>query len=207
MKKLGIVSLVIVTAAAAFVACGDPPAPPVVPPVPSADVPPVPSTPPAPDTASAPAASSSAPVEPPKPAVPEKKNIVDTAVDAGNFKTLAKLLGDAGLVDTLKGAGPFTVLAPTDEAFAKVSKKDMDALGKDKKKLEAVLKYHVIGSKAMAEDVKKMKDAATLNGKKVTITVKGADVMIGKAKVTKADIEASNGVIHVIDTVLMPPAK
>lgn len=206
MKKLGFVSLVVVSAAAVFLACGDPPAPPVVPPVPSADVPPVPSTPPV-DTAPAPSASASAPVEPPKPAVPEKKNIVDTAVEAGNFKTLAKLLGDAGLVDTLKGAGPFTVLAPTDEAFAKVSKKDMDALGKDKKKLEALLKFHVIGSKAMAEDVKKMKDAATLNGKKVTITVKGSDVMVGKAKVVKADIEASNGVIHVIDTVLTPPAK
>ena len=83
----------------------------------------------------------------------------------------------------------------------------MVQLGKDKKKLEAVLKFHVIGAKAMAEDVKKMKDATTLNGKKVTITVKGSDVMVGKAKVTKADIEASNGVIHVIDTVLMPPAK
>ena len=200
MKKLGLVSLV-VSAAAIFIACGDPPAP-VVPPVPSADVP-VPSTPSVPDTAPAPSATTPS-AEPVKPAVPEKKNIVDTAVEAGNFKTLAKLLGDAGLVDTLKGPGPFTVLAPTDEAFAKISKKDMDALGKDKKKLEAVLKYHVIGSKAMAEDVKKMKDATTLNGKKVTITVKGADVMIGKAKVTKADIEASNGVIHVIDTVLMP---
>ncbi len=202
MKKLGLVSLVVVSAAAVFIACGDPPAP-VVPPVPSADVP-VPSTPSVPDTASAAPSATTPPVDPPKPAVPEKKNIVDTAVDAGNFKTLAKLLGDAGLVDTLKGPGPFTVLAPTDEAFAKVSKKDMDALGKDKKKLEAVLKYHVIGSKAMAEDVKKMKDATTLNGKKVTITVKGADVMIGKAKVIKTDIEASNGVIHVIDTVLMP---
>lgn len=207
MKKLGFVSLVVVSAAAVFIACGDPPAPPVVPPVPSADVPPVPSTPPVDTAPSASASASAAPVEPPKPAVPEKKNVVDTAVDAGNFKTLAKLLGDAGLVDTLKGAGPFTVLAPTDEAFAKLSKKDMDALGKDKKKLEALLKFHVIGAKAMAEDVKKMKTADTLSGKKVTITVKGADVMVGKAKVTKADIEASNGVIHVIDTVLTPPAK
>jgi len=205
MKKLGIVSLVVVSAAAMFIGCGDPPAP-VVPPVPSAEPPAVPSTPPV-ETASAAPTASAPPVEPAKPAVPEKKNIVDTAIEAGNFKTLAKLLGDAGLVDTLKGAGPFTVLAPTDEAFAKLPKKDLEALGKDKKKLEAVLKFHVIGAKAMAEDVKKMKDATTLNGKKVTITVKGSDVMVGKAKVTKADIEASNGVIHVIDTVLTPPAK
>lgn len=206
MKKLGIVSLIVVSAAAVVIACGDTPAP-VVPPVPSAEPPVVPSTPPV-ETASAAPSASAPPVEPPKPAVPEKKNIVDTAVDAGNFKTLAKLLGDAGLVDALKGAGPFTVFAPTDEAFAKVSKKDMDALGKDKKKLEALLKFHVIGSKHNADDVKKMKDAATLNGKKVTITVtKGGDVMLGKAKVTKTDIEASNGIIHVIDTVLTPPAK
>ena len=205
MKKLGIVSLVVVSAAAMFIGCGDPPVP-VVPPVPSAEPPAVPSTPPV-ETASAAPTASAPPVEPVKPAVPEKKNIVDTAVEAGTFKTLAKLLGDAGLVDTLKGAGPFTVLAPTDEAFAKLPKKDLEALGKDKKKLEAVLKFHVIGAKAMAEDVKKMKDATTLNGKKVTITVKGSDVMVGKAKVIKADIEASNGVIHVIDTVLMPPAK
>ncbi|HRG98384.1 MAG TPA: fasciclin domain-containing protein, partial [Polyangiaceae bacterium] len=157
---------------------------------------------------SASASASAAPVEPPKPAVPEKKNIVDSAVEAGNFKILAGLLGDAGLVDTLKGAGPFTVLAPTDEAFGKLKAKDLEALKKDKKKLEALLKFHVIGSKAMAEDVKKMKDAATLNGKKVTIKVeKDGTVMVGKAKVTKADIDCSNGVIHVIDTVLTPPAK
>ena len=150
----------------------------------------------------APSASASAAPEPPKPAVPEKKNIVDTAVDAGNFKTLAKLLGDAGLVDTLKGAGPFTVFAPTDEAFAKVSKKDMDALAKDKKKLEALLKGHVVGSKMMAADVAKAKDATMLNGKKFAIAVKGSDVTINKVKISKTDIEASNGVIHVVDAVI-----
>ena len=203
MKKLGIVSLIVVSAAAAIIACGDTP-PPEVPPTPSAEPPPPPppaSTPSAAPSA-APSASASAAPEPPKPAVPEKKNIVDTAVDAGNFKTLAKLLGDAGLVDTLKGAGPFTVFAPTDEAFAKVSKKDMDALAKDKKKLEALLKGHVVGSKMMAADVAKAKDATMLNGKKFAIAVKGSDVTINKVKVVKTDIEASNGVIHVVDAVI-----
>jgi uncharacterized surface protein with fasciclin (FAS1) repeats len=199
MKKLGIVSLIVVSAAAAIIACGDTP-PPEVPPTPSAAPEPTPA--PTPTPSAAPSASASAAPEPPKPAVPEKKNIVDTAVDAGNFKTLAKLLGDAGLVDTLKGAGPFTVFAPTDEAFAKVSKKDMDALAKDKKKLEALLKGHVVGSKMMAADVAKAKDATMLNGKKFAIAVKGSDVTINKVKISKTDIEASNGVIHVVDAVI-----
>lgn len=202
MKKLGIVSLIVVSAAAAIIACGDTP-PPEVPPTPSAEPPPPPPAPtPSVEPSAAPSASASAAPEPPKPAVPEKKNIVDTAVDAGNFKTLAKLLGDAGLVDTLKGAGPFTVFAPTDEAFAKVSKKDMDALAKDKKKLEALLKGHVVGSKMMAADVAKAKDATMLNGKKFAIAVKGSDVTINKVKISKTDIEASNGVIHVVDAVI-----
>jgi uncharacterized surface protein with fasciclin (FAS1) repeats len=202
MKKLGIVSLIVVSAAAAIIACGDTP-PPEVPPTPSAEPPaPPPAPTPSVEPSAAPSASASAAPEPPKPAVPEKKNIVDTAVDAGNFKTLAKLLGDAGLVDTLKGAGPFTVFAPTDEAFAKVSKKDMDALAKDKKKLEALLKGHVVGSKMMAADVAKAKDATMLNGKKFAIAVKGSDVTINKVKISKTDIEASNGVIHVVDAVI-----
>lgn len=203
MKKLGIVSLIVVSAAAAIIACGDTP-PPEVPPTPSAEPtpPPPPASTPSAAPSAAPSASASAAPEPPKPAVPEKKNIVDTAVDAGNFKTLAKLLGDAGLVDTLKGAGPFTVFAPTDEAFAKVSKKDMDALAKDKKKLEALLKGHVVGSKMMAADVAKAKDATMLNGKKFAIAVKGSDVTINKVKISKTDIEASNGVIHVVDAVI-----
>ena len=203
MKKLGIVSLLVVAAAAAILPCGDTP-PPEVPPTPSAAPEPTPAPTPTPSAApsAAPSASASAAPEPPKPAVPEKKNIVDTAVDAGNFKTLAKLLGDAGLVDTLKGAGPFTVFAPTDEAFAKVSKKDMDALAKDKKKLEALLKGHVVGSKMMAADVAKAKDATMLNGKKFAIAVKGSDVTINKVKISKTDIEASNGVIHVVDAVI-----
>jgi uncharacterized surface protein with fasciclin (FAS1) repeats len=130
------------------------------------------------------------------------KDIVDTAVSAGNFKTLATALQAAGLVETLKGKGPFTVFAPTDEAFAKIPKADLDALLKDKAKLTAVLTYHVVPSKVMAKDVK-AGDAPTVNGKALKLTTdKG--VMVNDAKVIKTDVAASNGVIHAIDTVLMP---
>ncbi len=133
-----------------------------------------------------------------------KADIVDTAIAAGHFNTLAKALTEAGLVDTLKGKGPFTVFAPTDEAFAKLPKGALDALLKDKKKLTAVLTYHVVAGKVMAADVTKLKTAKTVNGASVKIASKGGAVTIDGAKVTQADIEATNGVIHVIDTVLMP---
>jgi len=130
------------------------------------------------------------------------EDIVDTAVAAGNFTTLVTAIKAAGLVDTLKGKGPFTVFAPTDEAFAKVPKADLDALLKDKAKLTAVLTYHVVPAKVMANDVK-AGEAPTVNGKPLKITTdKG--VMVNNAKVTATDIQASNGVIHVIDSVLMP---
>jgi len=129
-------------------------------------------------------------------------DIVDTAVAAGSFKTLATALGAADLVGTLKGKGPFTVFAPTDEAFAKIPKADLDALLKDKKKLTAVLTYHVVPGKVMAADVKAGK-VKTVQGSEVTIATTGG-VTVDKAKVVKTDIAASNGVIHVIDTVLMP---
>jgi len=134
------------------------------------------------------------------------KNIVDTAVGAGDFKVLAKLLTDAGLADTLKGEGPFTVFAPTDAAFKKVPKDALEALGKDKEKLKKVLTYHVIKGKVMAADAMKLdgKSADTVAKVKLPIKVKDGDVMVGKAKVTKADIKCENGVIHVIDTVLIP---
>lgn len=129
-------------------------------------------------------------------------DIVDTAVQAGNFTTLATALKAAGLVDTLKGPGPFTVFAPTDAAFAKVPKAQLDALLKDKAKLTSVLTYHVVPGKVMAADVKAGK-VKTVEGSELTIsTSKG--VMVDKAKVTKTDIVADNGVIHVIDSVLMP---
>lgn len=133
----------------------------------------------------------------------ESKDIVDTAVAAGNFKTLASALTAAGLVDTLKGKGPFTVFAPTDEAFAKIPKADLDALIADKAKLTKVLTYHVVAGKVMASDVATLKSAKTVEGQMVKIDASNG-VMINKSKVVKADIQTSNGVIHVIDTVLMP---
>jgi uncharacterized surface protein with fasciclin (FAS1) repeats len=132
----------------------------------------------------------------------QAKDIVDTAVAAGNFKTLATALQAAGLVDTLKGKGPFTVFAPTDAAFAKIPKADLDALLKDKAKLSAVLTYHVVPGTVMAKDVKAGK-VKTVQGGEITVTTTGG-VMVDNAKVTATDIKASNGVIHVIDTVIMP---
>ena len=132
----------------------------------------------------------------------QAKDIVDTAVAAGSFKTLATALGAAGLVDTLKGKGPFTVFAPTDEAFAKIPKADLDALLKDKAKLTAVLTYHVVPGKVMAADVKAGK-VITVQGTDLTVTTMGG-VQVNGANVVKADIVADNGVIHVIDTVVMP---
>jgi uncharacterized surface protein with fasciclin (FAS1) repeats len=139
-------------------------------------------------------------------ALASDKNIVETAVAAGNFKTLATALTEAELVETLKGAGPFTVFAPTDEAFAKIPKADLEMLLKNKEALKSVLLYHVVSGKVMSTDVVKMHSAKTVQGSEVKIAVKGKNVMINMSKVVKADIEASNGVIHVIDTVLMPPA-
>ena len=130
------------------------------------------------------------------------KDIVDTAVSAGSFKTLVTALKAADLVNTLKGKGPYTVFAPTDEAFAKIPKADLDALLANKEKLTAVLTYHVVSGKVMAKDVK-AGDVATLNGKTIKITTDGG-VVVNTSKVTATDIKASNGVIHVIDTVLMP---
>ena len=137
------------------------------------------------------------------------KDIVDTAIAAGQFKTLAAALTAAGLVDTLKGPGPFTVFAPTDAAFAKLPAGTLDTLLKpeSKAKLTAILTYHVVAGKVMAADVVKLKEAKTVNGAMVAVKVDGGTVMINNAKVTTADIAASNGVIHVIDAVLLPPAN
>ena len=132
----------------------------------------------------------------------QAKDIVDTAVAAGTFKTLATALQAAGLVDTLKGKGPFTVFAPTDEAFAKIPKADLDALLKDKAKLTAVLTYHVVPGKVMAKDVKAGK-VKTVQGGELTVATAGG-VMVDGAKVVKTDIVADNGVIHVIDSVVLP---
>ncbi|MCK6434770.1 MAG: fasciclin domain-containing protein [Burkholderiaceae bacterium] len=132
----------------------------------------------------------------------QAKDIVDTAVSAGQFKTLATALQAAGLVDTLKGPGPFTVFAPTDEAFAKIPKADLEALLKDKAKLTAVLTYHVVPGKVMSKDVAPGQ-VKTVQGSALTVSTTGG-VMVDKARVTAADIVASNGVIHVIDSVVLP---
>jgi uncharacterized surface protein with fasciclin (FAS1) repeats len=129
-------------------------------------------------------------------------DIVDTAVAAGNFKTLVAAVQAAGLVDTLKGPGPFTVFAPTDEAFAKVPKDKLDALLKDKAALTKVLTYHVVAGKVMAKDVKAGK-VKTVQGSELTLGTTGG-VTVDNAKVIKADIAVDNGVIHAIDTVVMP---
>ena len=132
----------------------------------------------------------------------QSKDIVDTAVGAGSFKTLATALQVAGLVDTLKSAGPFTVFAPTDEAFAKVPKEALEALLKDKNKLTAVLTYHVVAGKVMAADVKAGK-VKTVQGSELTISTDGG-VKVDGANVVAVDIVADNGVIHVIDAVIIP---
>jgi uncharacterized surface protein with fasciclin (FAS1) repeats len=134
-------------------------------------------------------------------------DIVDTAVSAGNFTTLVAAVKAAGLVDTLKGAGPFTVFAPTDEAFAKLPPGTVEALLKDPEKLKTILLCHVVSGKVMAAQVIKMKSAMTAEGSPVKIHVSGGSVMVNDAKVTKTDIVCDNGVIHVIDTVLMPKPK
>ena len=132
----------------------------------------------------------------------QAKDIVDTAVAAGNFKTLAAALTAAGLIDTLKGPGPFTVFAPTDAAFAKIPKADLDALLKEKGKLTAVLTYHVVPGKVMAKDVK-AGNVKTVQGSEIAVVTMGG-VTVNSAKVTATDIVADNGVIHVLDTVIMP---
>lgn len=135
------------------------------------------------------------------------KDIVETAVAAGKFTTLATALTEAGLIETLKGKGPFTVFAPTDEAFAKIPKADLEKLLKDKEALTKVLLYHVVSGSVTSKDVVKLKSATTVEGSNVDIAVKGKIVQVDGANVTAVDIMASNGVIHVIDSVIMPAAK
>lgn len=133
------------------------------------------------------------------------KDIVDTAVGAGQFNTLVTAVKAAELVETLKGEGPFTVFAPTDEAFAKVPKDKLEALLKDKKALTSVLTYHVVSGKVMAADVVKLDSAKTVQGKSLTIVTKDGKVTVNGVNVIKTDIVCKNGVIHVIDGVLLPP--
>jgi uncharacterized surface protein with fasciclin (FAS1) repeats len=151
------------------------------------------------------AVGSTASARPAEPArASQSKDIVQTAVAAGQFKTLASLLKQAGLAGTLQGKGPYTVFAPTDAAFAKVPKATLQALGKDKAKLRSVLLYHVAKGQLDAAKVVKRTSVKTLNGKSVPIRVMDGKVTVGGARVTKADVRASNGVIHVINKVLIP---
>jgi len=138
-----------------------------------------------------------------------KMDVVDTAVAAGKFKTLAAALGAADLVGVLKGEGPFTVFAPTDEAFAKLPAGTVENLLKpeNRDQLAAILTYHVVPGAVTAADVVKLKEARTVNGGLLKVTVEGASVLVNDAKVTTTDIEASNGVIHVIDAVILPGAE
>lgn len=131
-------------------------------------------------------------------------DIVDTAVAAGNFQTLVSAVEEAGLVDTLKGEGPFTVFAPTDEAFAKIPQEQLESLLANKTQLTAVLTYHVVAGKVMSTDLTDDMAVATVQGENVTINLDEGSVMVNDAKVVQADIECSNGVVHAIDTVLMP---
>ncbi|ADG69389.1 beta-Ig-H3/fasciclin [Planctopirus limnophila DSM 3776] len=139
-------------------------------------------------------------------AAQDKKDIVDTAVGAGSFKTLVAAVQAADLVDTLKSKGPFTVFAPTDEAFAKLPKGTVESLLKpeNKEKLIAILTYHVVPGKVMAKDVVNLTEAKTVQGSAVKIAVEGGKVSVGGANVVKTDIVTSNGVIHVIDAVMLP---
>ncbi len=139
----------------------------------------------------------------------EKKDLVDTAVAAGTFKTLAAALQAAGLVETMKGEGPFTVFAPTDEAFAKLPEGSVEKLLKpeNKEKLVEILTYHVVAGAVPAEAALKLTEATALNQKKLALSVKDGALFINEAKVVTADLSCSNGVIHVIDSVMLPPLE
>jgi uncharacterized surface protein with fasciclin (FAS1) repeats len=141
----------------------------------------------------------------PSAAVAQEGNLVQTAQSAGSFKTLVKLVKQAGLAETLSGDDQLTVLAPTDKAFAKVPKATLRALGKDPELLRRVLLYHVIPGAVPSSDIVELKSARTAEGASVRIRVRGGKVYVDKARVTRTDVQASNGVIHVINRVLMPP--
>ena len=136
-----------------------------------------------------------------------KNDIVQTAIKAGNFTTLATALTEAGLVDALKGDGPFTVFAPTDEAFKNLPDGALEGLLKDKEALKNVLLYHVVSGKVSSKEVVDLNKATTLNGSDLNIKTNNGKVMINDADVIGADVMASNGIIHVIDKVLLPPTK
>jgi len=135
----------------------------------------------------------------------QPKDIWDAAVAAGSFKSLAKLLTDADLITVMKGPGPYTVFAPTDEAFAKVPQDVLAGLAKDRAKLQEVLKYHVLTSKWATDDIKLVKQTGTVQGKPVTFGATGGTLTVNGAKIVKPNVDCTNGMIHVIDAVLLPP--
>ena len=136
----------------------------------------------------------------------QPKDIVDTAVAAGSFKTLATALTEAGLVATLKGAGPFTVFAPTDEAFAKIPADQLAAILADKALLTKILTYHVVSGSLMASDVLATSSLTSVEGQSISVSLSGSEPFVNQSRIIATDVKASNGVIHVIDTVLLPPA-
>lgn len=189
--------LFVLVLAAVVSACATAPTPTSVPPTQA----------PAPTLAPAPTkAPTVMPTVVPPTATSAPKTIADIAIADGRFKTLVAAATAAGLVDTLKSAGPFTVFAPTDDAFAKLPAGTVDALLKDPAKLKDILLYHVVAGKVMAADVVKLTSAKTVQGSNLTIKVDGPKVMVNDANVVITDIQASNGVIHVIDRVILPPA-
>jgi uncharacterized surface protein with fasciclin (FAS1) repeats len=145
----------------------------------------------------------------PRGAAAQGQDIVETATAAGNFKTFTRLLGEAGLTETLKGPGPFTVFAPSDEAFAKVSAERLSALSKDKSALRQVLLYHVVAGRLTAADLAKLngKGTRTMELSEAKVALMGSTIMISNAHVTQADVAAKNGVIHIVDAVIMPPGR
>jgi len=146
-------------------------------------------------------------VEALSPTAQEAGDIVEVASSAGSFQTLLQAAQAAGLVETLKGEGPFTVFAPTDEAFAKLPEGTVESLLQDREKLRAILTYHVVAGEVTSGQVVELDEAETVNGKKVNIATRDGQVRINDARVVQADVQASNGVIHVIDSVLLPPEE
>lgn len=144
---------------------------------------------------------------PAAPAQSAERDIVETATSAGQFKTLSSLLKRAGLADDLQQPGPYTVFAPTDAAFAKVPKRTLAALARDRAQLRSVLLYHVVEGRVTAQDVVKLSSAKTLNGKALRIRTPGEQVRVNRATITTPDVLASNGVVHVINRVLIPPGR
>jgi uncharacterized surface protein with fasciclin (FAS1) repeats len=137
----------------------------------------------------------------------EDKDLIETMTNAGQFNTLLKAASEAGLTETLKGEGPFTVFASSDQAFARLPEGTLDSLLKDKARLKAVLSYHIVPARIFSADLSKLESTKTLDGHNLTVSTSDGQVMVGKAKVVRADIKCANGIIHIIDAVCLPPSE